>query len=61
MKRPAVPRDREGRGPWRPPTRRAFVAMIGAAAAALALRDHAKPGVEPRKVWTGKPRWIGHC
>jgi hypothetical protein len=36
---------------WRPPTRRAFVQMIGAAAAALAIRDRSeKP----------KPIWIGH-
>lgn len=48
---------------WRPPTRRAFVGMIGAAAAALAFwarerEAHAKgknPPVPPR------PRWIGHC
>lgn len=45
---------------WRPPTRRAFVAMLGAAAAALVVRD-TKP-VEPvRKPWTGRTRWIGHC
>ncbi len=37
--------------PWRPPTRRAFVQMIGAAAVALAIRDRSeKP----------KPIWIGH-
>jgi hypothetical protein len=48
---------------WRPPTRRAFVGMIGAAAAALALRTGEReaqakaqnPPVPPR------PRWIGHC
>jgi hypothetical protein len=28
------------RSPWRPPTRRSFVAMIGAAAASLAIRKH---------------------
>lgn len=42
---------------WRPPTRRAFVAMLGAAAAALALRAKQKaPERDPRL-----PRWIGHC
>ena len=36
---------------WRPPTRRAFVHMLAAAAAALAIRDRReKP----------KPIWIGH-
>jgi len=47
---------------WRPPTRRVFVAMLGAAAAALALRE--QPPVEterPRSTWAGKTRWIGHC
>jgi len=43
-------------GPWRPPTRRAFVAMLGAAAATLALRDRTKLDPPP-----AKPRWIGHC
>jgi hypothetical protein len=48
--------------PWRPPTRRAFVAMLGAAAAALALREQAKPDPElPRQTWAGATRWIGHC
>lgn len=51
---------------WRPPTRRAFVAMLGAAAAALAIREHvARPTVvEPEpapRPWTGSTRWIGHC
>ncbi len=36
---------------WRPPTRRAFVHMLAAAAAAVALRDREH---EP------KPIWIGH-
>lgn len=46
---------------WRPPTRRAFVAMLGAAAAALALRE-AAPAADPRRsAVTGKTRWIGHC
>jgi hypothetical protein len=47
---------------WRPPTRRAFVAMLGAAAAALALREQTPIAPErPRSTWAGKTRWIGHC
>ncbi len=43
--------------PWRPPTRRSFVAMLCAAAAAIALREReATPVRDPRL-----PRWIGHC
>lgn len=68
-------RDRnQAKPPWRPPTRRAFVAMIGAAAAALAVRERT-PGApaelaelaeladddRPPSPWTGTPRWIGHC
>jgi hypothetical protein len=46
---------------WRPPTRRAFIAMLGAAAAALALREQ-RPAADPlRSTQTGLPRWIGHC
>ena len=47
---------------WRPPTRRAFVAMIGAAAAALAVRETV-PADPPRQTSNGQriPRWIGHC
>lgn len=47
---------------WRAPTRRTFVAMLGAAAAALAVRATPSP-VEPapRSTWAGKTRWIGHC
>ncbi len=41
---------------WRPPTRRAFVAMLGAAAAALALEAVREP--ERSRATT---RWIGHC
>lgn len=51
-------------GPWRPPTRRAFVAMLGAAAAAIALREtrsREQPRDPPRSPWTGRTRWIGHC
>jgi hypothetical protein len=47
---------------WAAPTRRAFVAMVGAAAAALALPEPARDrdpdpsaGREPPKT-----RWIGH-
>lgn len=56
-----------GGAPWRAPTRRAFVAMISAAAAALAApgRAHllaatatAEPS-QPRRHTT--TRWIGHC
>jgi hypothetical protein len=60
------------KSPWPPPTRRAFVAMIGAAAAALAIRHRSPagyPGADravldddpPRSTWTGTTRWIGHC
>jgi len=55
--------DKKDGKTWRPPTRRAFVAMLGAAAAAVALRE-TKP-VEtadpPRSPWSGTTRWIGHC
>jgi hypothetical protein len=46
---------------WRPPTRRAFVAMLGAAAAAFAVRDKLPEPERPRSTWTGTTRWIGHC
>jgi len=52
------------RTPWRPPTRRAFVTLLGAAAAALALRERATPTPDedpPRSTWAGSTRWIGHC
>jgi hypothetical protein len=60
-------------GPWRPATRRAFVAALGAAlgAAALAVRggagrwispdDRADEDDRPPSRWTGTTRWIGHC
>lgn len=38
---------------WRPPTRRAFVQMLAAAAVAIQLRDRAE---DPPP-----PLWIGHC
>jgi hypothetical protein len=59
--------DAKPKGTWRPPTRRAFVAMLGAAAAALALREKVLRGAggrnddPPRSPWTGSTRWIGHC
>ena len=45
----------------RPPSRRTFVAMLGAAAASVALRDRSS-GEEDviRNPATGKPIWIGH-
>jgi hypothetical protein len=46
---------------WRPPTRRAFVAMLGAAAASLALREKRPKDDPPRSSHTGPTRWIGHC
>ena len=50
---------------WRPPTRRAFVAMLGAAAAALAARETetVTANEPPRQTSNGQriPRWIGHC
>ena len=51
---------REPKTPWQPPTRRMFVAMLGAAAAAIAIRDDT-PAEPTRSPWTGKTRWIGHC
>jgi hypothetical protein len=61
-------RDRKAQAPWRPPTRRVFVAMIGAAAAALATRGtgllprgEALDDDRPRSTWSGTTRWIGHC
>lgn len=35
---------------WRPPTRRAFVQMISAAAAALVIRDRSE---KPPAIWIG--------
>jgi hypothetical protein len=50
----------------RPPTRRVFVAMIGAAATAFAARGRA--GLRPEPADEDRPRkpapatrWIGHC
>lgn len=71
MARPRDPEAAAGQsGPWRPATRRAFVAALGAAAAALAIRggarrwiadDHASEDDRPPSRWTGTTRWIGHC
>lgn len=65
---PDAPADPAGAS-WRPPTRRAFVAMLGAAAAAIAVRERAAPTVtsaaadasDLRVTPTGATRWIGHC
>lgn len=46
---------------WRAPTRRTFVAMLGAAAAALAVRTETPAPERPRSTWSGTTRWIGHC
>ena len=59
MKRPRSNPEERG-STWRPPTRRTFVAMLGAAAAAFAIREQAGP-VEPERPHTARPRWIGHC
>jgi hypothetical protein len=53
--------DRRSGGPWRPPTRRAFVAMLAAAAAGLALREKQAEVERPPSRWSGQTRWIGHC
>ncbi len=59
--------------PWRPPTRRAFVAALGAAAAALAARSRGVDLIAGRAVAEPEPtseddrprrlttRWVGHC
>jgi hypothetical protein len=57
-------RNRDAAAPWRPPTRRAFVVMLGAAAATLAagraraLAESPREAATPAKKIT---RWIGHC
>jgi hypothetical protein len=56
-----------GGPPWRAPTRRAFVAMISAAAAALAAPSRARLLLGPAASGDDPPRrptktlWIGHC
>lgn len=70
---PVAPPAPRPASPWRPPTRRAFVAALGAAAAALAARrrgvdlvaggtqadaERESAGDPPRRLTT---RWVGHC
>ena len=45
--------------PWRRPTRRMFVTLLGAAAAAFALPKVAS--TKSTRSLPGKTRWIGHC
>jgi hypothetical protein len=49
---------------WKNPTRRAFVAMLGAAAAALGIHLLAPDPIDDRdpapREEAPKPRWIGH-
>ena len=45
---------------FRPPSRRMFMAMLGAAAASMALRDRLSGREVIRNPETGKPIWIGH-
>lgn len=52
--------DAEG-ARFRPPSRRTFVAMLGAAAAAVMLRDRVSGREVIRNPATGKPIWIGHA
>lgn len=56
-------RDDKPSTTWRAPTRRAFIAMIGAAAAALALKQKTRrpDGDPPRSARAHKTLWIGHC
>lgn len=60
MKKPPNDTDDKRTSPWRPPTRRAFVAMLGVATAAVALREE-READPPRSTWAGSTRWIGHC
>jgi hypothetical protein len=45
---------------FRPPSRRTFVAMLGAAVATIALRDRLTGRPVVRNPETGRPIWIGH-
>jgi hypothetical protein len=46
---------------WRPPTRRAFVAMLASAAGVAALGGVRKLGApDPAPADPALPRWIGH-
>lgn len=57
----AIEAPAEAPGRWfRPPSRRTFVAMLGAAAASVALRDRRSGQDVIRNPATGKPIWIGH-
>ena len=43
-------------------TRRAFFAILGVGAVAVAIGPSLPPEAErPRSEWMGKTRWIGHC
>lgn len=43
-------------------TRRTFVTMLSAAAAAVTLpKSTGDPDEPPRSPWAGTTRWIGHC
>jgi hypothetical protein len=65
MTAPRKAASEPGKAPWRPPTRRAFVAMLGAAALAVRARrglfGDGPDEDRPRQTWTGTTRWIGHC
>lgn len=60
MKGPRTPKSPT----WSPPTRRSFMAMLGAAAAALAIggEANAKPAAPSPTPASppSRPRWIGH-
>ena len=45
---------------FRPPSRRTFLAMLGATAATLAVRDRLTGQRVLRNPATGRPIWIGH-
>jgi len=45
---------------FRPPSRRTFVAMLGAAVTSVVLRDRLTGRAVIRNPDTGKPIWIGH-
>jgi hypothetical protein len=55
--------DEKPRSTWSVPTRRAFVGMLGAAAAVLALRKKTRgpDGDPPPSGGANKTLWIGHC
>jgi len=56
-----VAKDAADAARFRPPSRRTFVAMLGAAAAAVMLRDRVSGREVIRHPATGKPIWIGHA